>query len=211
MPSAVVERLSSEYEKLHKFDDSISRVLDNLWLLICGTLLMFPGRHRSCLFRGVSAVFRQPEKKTRYMHVGFALVETGTCRAVSASDTLVKNVLGLCASTVGWWSLGSGLARGRRLKQTMDGGTLNPKALKSSTLRCASFKKLPGELLGGFLGTSGFFGSDLVVPSPTGLAAVWSCRSGGCPTTLTVWFFDWASRSNIVAGYSNPKALNPKP
>ena len=61
----------------------------------------------------------QSEKQTRYMHVGFALVETGTCRAVSASDTLVKNVLGLCASTVGWWSLGSGLARGRSPPTTL--------------------------------------------------------------------------------------------
>ncbi|CAE7667582.1 unnamed protein product, partial [Symbiodinium necroappetens] len=134
MPSSVVERLSSRYDELRKVDDSISRVLDNLWLLISGTLLM-------------------------YMHVGFALVETGTCRAVSASDTLVKNVLGLCASTVGWWSLGSGLAR--------------------------------GELLGGFLGTSGFFGSNLVRPSPTGLTAIWPCAAGSCPTSLAVWFFDW--------------------
>ena len=44
MPSSVVERLSSRYDELRKVDDSISRVLDNLWLLICGTLLMFPGR-----------------------------------------------------------------------------------------------------------------------------------------------------------------------
>ncbi|CAE7672393.1 unnamed protein product, partial [Symbiodinium sp. CCMP2456] len=146
MPPSVVERLSSQYDELHKFDDSISRVLDNLWLLICGTLLM-------------------------YMHVGFALVETGTCRAVSASDTLVKNVLGLCASTVGWWSLGSGIAR--------------------------------GELLGGFLGTSGFFGSNLVKPSPAGLTAIWTCGAGSCPTSLAVWFFDWACCSTcctIVSG-----------
>ena len=29
------------------------------------------------------------------MHVGFAMVETGTCRARNASDLLIKNVLNL--------------------------------------------------------------------------------------------------------------------
>ncbi|CAE7360143.1 unnamed protein product, partial [Symbiodinium natans] len=139
-------RLVSQIEGLKDYDQSVSRVLDNLWLLLCGTLLM-------------------------YMHVGFALVETGTCRAVSASDTLVKNVLGLCTGTVAWWSLGYGLAK--------------------------------GELLGGFFGTSGFFGSTLLTTSSESVTPVWACSSGSCPSNLAGWFFQWAcctTSSTIVSG-----------
>ena len=46
---------------LQKKDDTMAAAADNLWLLLCGAILMF-------------------------MHVGFAMVECGTCRARNASD-----------------------------------------------------------------------------------------------------------------------------
>ena len=166
-------------QDLHQVDDSIARAADNLWLLLCGSTLMF-------------------------MHIGFAMVESGTCRArnasesrqnlqriflvvlsafwprvcarlpltVTAEDALIKNILSLCVGTLGWWSFGWGFAK--------------------------------GTLFQGLLGTSGFFSSNLTSTGPGQLEikATLACETI-CPTSLALWFFNWAfctTASTIVSG-----------
>jgi len=61
--------------------------MSSIWIFVCGTLCMF-------------------------MHVGFSMVETGSCRARNASDLLIKNVLSVCVAALAWWSIGWGFAFG---------------------------------------------------------------------------------------------------
>lgn len=145
--SSLEDRLLETVHALQKKDDTMAAAADNLWLLLCGAILMF-------------------------MHVGFAMVECGTCRARNASDALIKNMLSLCVGTLGWWSFGWGFAT--------------------------------GSLFQGFIGTSGFFGSDLLkVGSGQSLKATISCDDGVCPTKMAVWFFNWGfctTACTIVSG-----------
>lgn len=46
--------------------------MDSMWLCLCGALVMF-------------------------MHAGFAMLETGCCRAKNASNVLMKNLVNVCA------------------------------------------------------------------------------------------------------------------
>jgi len=61
--------------------------MDSLWLLLCGALVMF-------------------------MHVGFAMLETGSCRAKNASNVLMKNLANVCVGTLAWFFFGWGVAYG---------------------------------------------------------------------------------------------------
>ncbi|CAJ1425957.1 unnamed protein product [Effrenium voratum] len=81
------QQLLQKVEEAREQAASQSTALDTIWLLACGTLCMF-------------------------MHVGFAMVESGSCRAKNASDVLIKNVLGLCVGSVAWWACGWALAFG---------------------------------------------------------------------------------------------------
>ena len=47
-----------------------------------------------------------------FMHAGFAMLETGCCRAKNASNVLMKNLVNVCCGTLGWWSIGWALAFG---------------------------------------------------------------------------------------------------
>ena len=61
-----------------------------------------------------------------------------------------------------------------------------------------------GTLFQDFIGTSGFFGSDLLkVGSGQSLKATISCDDGVCPTKMAVWFFNWGfctTACTIVSG-----------
>ncbi|CAJ1443112.1 unnamed protein product, partial [Effrenium voratum] len=61
--------------------------MDSLWLCLCGALVMF-------------------------MHAGFAMLETGSCRAKNASNVLMKNLVNVCVGTLGWWLTGWAFAYG---------------------------------------------------------------------------------------------------
>jgi len=61
--------------------------MDSMWLLLCGTLVMF-------------------------MHAGFAMLETGCCRAKNAQNVLMKNMVNVCVGTLGWWIFGWAFAYG---------------------------------------------------------------------------------------------------
>merc|ERR1719310_657640 len=66
-------------------------VLDTLWLLICGTFVFF-------------------------MHAGFAMLEAGTGRAKNVQAILIKNLIAVCAGTIGWYLVGWSLAYGGDVK-----------------------------------------------------------------------------------------------
>eukprot|EP00959_Pyramimonas_sp_CCMP1952_P281467 5883350-Pyramimonas_sp.AAC.1 len=57
------------------------------WLILCGALVMF-------------------------MHAGFAMLETGSCRAKNASNVLMKNLVNVCMGTIGWYWFGWAFAYG---------------------------------------------------------------------------------------------------
>jgi Amt family ammonium transporter len=61
--------------------------LSHVWLLICGALVMF-------------------------MQAGFALVESGSCRARNVQNILMKNMCDVCVGTISWWAVGWALAYG---------------------------------------------------------------------------------------------------
>jgi len=68
-------------------DAELAAAMDSAWLLICGALVMF-------------------------MHAGFAMLETGCCRAKNASNVLMKNLTNVCVGTLAWYFFGWGLAYG---------------------------------------------------------------------------------------------------
>lgn len=84
---AYLEELHREVLDLKFVHSEQESAITTIWILVCGSLCML-------------------------MHVGFAMVETGTCRARNASDLLIKNVLSVCVGTLGWWSFGWGFAFG---------------------------------------------------------------------------------------------------
>jgi len=68
-------------------DASLGTAMDSAWLLLCGALVMF-------------------------MHAGFAMLETGCCRAKNASNVLMKNLLNVCVGSLAWYWFGWGFAYG---------------------------------------------------------------------------------------------------
>eukprot|EP00933_Yihiella_yeosuensis_P031692 TRINITY_DN2525_c1_g1_i1.p1 TRINITY_DN2525_c1_g1~~TRINITY_DN2525_c1_g1_i1.p1 ORF type:complete len:551 (-),score=111.50 TRINITY_DN2525_c1_g1_i1:218-1870(-) len=84
----------ADYEKEKS---SIHGTLDTTWVLICGTLVMV-------------------------MHAGFAMLETGCCRAKNAQNVLMKNLVNVCVGTLGWWIFGWGFAYGSTVDSKLDNG-----------------------------------------------------------------------------------------
>jgi len=78
--------------QLKSDDYSLGGAMDSAWLCLCGALVMF-------------------------MHAGFAMLETGSCRAKNASNVLMKNLVNVTFGTIGWWVFGWAFAYG-----TLSGG-----------------------------------------------------------------------------------------
>ena len=78
---------ATEKAALEVSNGSMAAALDSLWLCLCGALVMF-------------------------MHAGFAMLETGSCRSKNASNVLMKNLVNVCVGTIGWWVLGYAFALG---------------------------------------------------------------------------------------------------
>ena len=72
---------------LQNTDYNLGGALDSAWLCLCGALVMF-------------------------MHAGFGMLETGSCRAKNASNVLMKNLVNVCVGTLGWWLFGWAFAYG---------------------------------------------------------------------------------------------------
>eukprot|EP00435_Cladocopium_sp_Y103_P027294 s4038_g6.t1 len=143
---AYLEDLHRQVLDLRSTKSEQESAMTTVWILVCGSLCVF-------------------------MHVGFAMVETGTCRARNASDLLIKNVLSVCVGTLGWWSFGWGFAF--------------------------------GEVQHGFIGTTGFFASDLLRHTSEGIQPVENCDGGVCTARVLQCFFQWAfctTTTSIVSG-----------
>ncbi|CAE7224052.1 AMT1-1 [Symbiodinium sp. CCMP2592] len=136
---------------LQSTDYSLGGALDSAWLCLCGALVMF-------------------------MHAGFAMLETGSCRVKNASNVLMKNLVNVCVGTLGWWVFGWAFAYGSQ-----------------------------GTPANGFIGTDGFFGIGFyTVDATTGvISPLASCDADGCQSTMLSWFFQWAfctAGATIVSG-----------
>lgn len=139
--------------------NNLGGALDSAWLCLCGALVMF-------------------------MHAGFAMLETGCCRAKNASNVLMKNLVNVCCGTLGWWSLGWAFAYGGAAENGFIGTT-------------------------GFFGT-GFYTQD----STTGIITPVTCdaSSDGCQSTMLSWFFQWAfctAGATIVSGAVAERVKSP--
>ncbi|CAJ1425958.1 unnamed protein product, partial [Effrenium voratum] len=82
--------LLAEVEGLKQHNFDVQESMDTLWLCVCGFVASL-------------------------MHAGFAMLETGACRARSASSVLLKNVMNMCVGSVGWWLCGWALAYGDQI------------------------------------------------------------------------------------------------
>ena len=131
--------------------------LDSAWLVLCGALVMF-------------------------MHAGFAMLETGCCRAKNASNVLMKNLVNVCCGTLGWWSIGWALAYGEQNGNGFIGTD-------------------------GFFGF-GFYTRD----KASGVITPVECTSDGCQSTMLSWFFQWAfctAGATIVSGAVAERVKSP--
>eukprot|EP00931_Biecheleriopsis_adriatica_P039928 TRINITY_DN2283_c1_g2_i1.p1 TRINITY_DN2283_c1_g2~~TRINITY_DN2283_c1_g2_i1.p1 ORF type:complete len:528 (+),score=131.19 TRINITY_DN2283_c1_g2_i1:88-1671(+) len=78
---------ATRLDRLEATDFSHEGAMDSMWILLCGALVMF-------------------------MHAGFAMLETGSCRAKNCQNVLMKNMVNVCVGTLGWWFTGWGFAYG---------------------------------------------------------------------------------------------------
>eukprot|EP00931_Biecheleriopsis_adriatica_P039923 TRINITY_DN2283_c0_g1_i5.p1 TRINITY_DN2283_c0_g1~~TRINITY_DN2283_c0_g1_i5.p1 ORF type:complete len:541 (+),score=114.57 TRINITY_DN2283_c0_g1_i5:76-1698(+) len=148
--SKQVANMTIDVSALKTADLSFSGALDSAWLLLCGALVMF-------------------------MHAGFAMLETGSCRAKNAQNVLMKNLVNVCVGTIGWWILGWAFAYG--------GPYDADDALEN-----------------GFIGAGGFAGFGFVDYIDTGIAPL---TEGATQSTMLSWFFQWAfctAGATIVSG-----------
>jgi len=84
---ALLEEQRKELKQMTETQESMAGAMDSAWLCLCGALVMF-------------------------MHAGFAMLETGCCRAKNASNVLMKNLVNVSVGTLGWWMFGWALAYG---------------------------------------------------------------------------------------------------
>jgi Amt family ammonium transporter len=114
------------------------------WLILCGALVMF-------------------------MHAGFAMLETGCCRAKNASNVLMKNLVNVCLGTLAWYAVGYGFAYGMgdNVPEEDSGGN-------------------------GFIGLNGWFGHDFLVEDSngnnvsTGTELAWFFQWAFCTVAATI-------------------------
>ncbi|CAE8739766.1 unnamed protein product [Polarella glacialis] len=130
--------------------NSFNGALDSAWLILCGALVMI-------------------------MHAGFAMLETGCCRAKNAQNVLMKNLVNVCVGTMGWYFFGWAVAMG---------GPMNDK----------------GYLENHFIGTKGFAGSNFLTQPTLGQV---DALNGANTSPMLLWFFQWAfctAGATIVSG-----------
>ena len=118
-------------------------------------------------------------------HAGFAMLETGCCRAKNASNVLMKNLVNVCAGTLGWWSFGWAFAYG-----------------SASTNGFIGWH--------GFFGFDMY-----TYDSRTGNITPVDCQydnAGGCQSQMLSWFFQWAfctAAATIVSGAVAERVKSP--
>merc|ERR1719399_2079179 len=147
-------------------------VLDHMWLLICGTFVFF-------------------------MHAGFAMLEAGTGRAKNVQAILMKNLITVCAGTVGWYIMGWSLAYGGDVKTGFEECNMD-----ENPMGCGD-----GYADNGFIGGkimwvgSGFLGKGELADQAWADGTIDPLRYGGGQAVM--WFFQWAfatAAATIVSG-----------
>jgi len=158
---ATTAELATQVAALQATDYSLGGALDSAWMCLCGALVMF-------------------------MHAGFGMLETGSCRAKNASNVLMKNLVNVCVGTLGWWLFGWAFAYG---SVGVDNGG------------------------NGFIGWHGFAGFDFYTQDKTtGIITPASCSAAGCQSTMLSWFFQWAfctAGATIVSGAVAERVKSP--
>merc|ERR1719310_992738 len=153
-------------------------VLDTLYLLVCGTFVFF-------------------------MHAGFAMLEAGTGRAKNVQAILIKNLIAVCAGTLGWYLLGWSLAYGGDVKTAKweDGG-FEDCDMDENPMGCGD-----GYADNGFIGGasmfvgSGFLGKGEAADKAWAEGTIDPATYGGGQAYM--WFFQWAfctAGCSIVSG-----------
>jgi Amt family ammonium transporter len=116
-------------------------------------------------------------------HAGFAMLETGCCRAKNASNVLMKNLVNVCAGTLGWWSFGWAFAYGSPATNGFIGWH-------------------------GFFGFDMY-----TYDSRTGNITPVDCQyEGSCQSQMLSWFFQWAfctAAATIVSGAVAERVKSP--
>ncbi|CAE7839305.1 AMT1-3, partial [Symbiodinium sp. CCMP2592] len=154
---ALLEEQRKELKQMTETQESMAGAMDSAWLVLCGALVMF-------------------------MHAGFAMLETGCCRAKNASNVLMKNLVNVSVGTLGWWMFGWAFAYGSQA----------------------------GAFIGtdGFFGL-GFYTKDAsgnIVPVEC------EEGDGNCQSTMLSWFFQWAfctAGATIVSGCVAERVKSP--
>merc|ERR1719335_253238 len=161
-----------------QLDGDMSVVLDTMYLLICGTFVFF-------------------------MHAGFAMLEAGTGRAKNVQAILIKNLIAVCAGTLGWYLLGWSFAYG--------GDTLTKDWVKGEFEDCDADENPHGcgdtYADSGFIGGkvqmvgSGFLGKGEEADKMWAEGVINPTAYGGGQAYM--WFFQWAfctAGCSIVSG-----------
>merc|ERR1719498_1818842 len=132
------------------FIPEITTAMGTTWTILCGALVFF-------------------------MNAGFALLESGVCRAVSCQSVFLKNMLDACFGTILWFLCGYAFMYG---------------SLGDNT---------PLMVIGGIDSGAGFFGYGLIVDGAVTMAYVGPNHLITCQD----WFFQWAfcvTAATIVSG-----------
>merc|ERR1719387_1324479 len=156
----------------------LSGVLDTLWLLVCGTFVFF-------------------------MHAGFSVLEAGTGRSKNVQAILIKNLIAVCAGTIGWYLLGWSLAYGGDVKTAKwEEGGFEDCDEKENPMGCGD-----GYADNGFIGGasmfagSGFLGKGEAADEAWAEGTIDPATYGGGQAYM--WFFQWAfctAGCSIVSG-----------
>lgn len=131
--------------------ENLAQALNHTWFILCGALVMF-------------------------MQAGFAMVESGCCRAKNVQNILLKNLTDVCVGTLGWWMSGWAFAYG---------GTVD------------------GNLENRFIGTDQFFGAGFMstpkagMIEPTGSIKEWFFQWAFCGAAATIVSGGVAERVNF--------------
>merc|ERR1719428_2043982 len=153
-------------------------VLDTMYLLICGTFVFF-------------------------MHAGFAMLEAGTGRAKNAQAILIKNLMAVCAGTLGWYLLGWSFAYGGDVKTAKwEEGGFEDCDENTNPMGCGDNYADNGFIGGSsmFVG-SGFLGKGEEADKAWAEGTIDPLTYGGGQAYM--WFFQWAfctAGCSIVSG-----------
>merc|ERR1719326_684708 len=166
--TAPVDPIAALQESLDGLEiPDYSGVLDTMWLLICGTFVFF-------------------------MHAGFAMLEAGTGRAKNVQAILIKNLIAVCAGTIGWYLVGWSLAYGGDVKTAKwEEGGFEDCDMDANPMGCGD-----GYADNGFIGGasmfvgSGFLGKGKDMETSWSEGVIDPATYGGGQAYM--WFFQWA-------------------